>query len=75
MNLELHGLSFEPFEIPGLQVRAGLVTHPGPTVGYRLDDGRATVTYLPDHEPALGAHQFPERAEWTSGYALAANAE
>jgi phosphoribosyl 1,2-cyclic phosphodiesterase len=74
-NLQLHELSFEPFEIPGLQVRADLVTHPGPTVGYRLDDGRTTVAYLPDHEPALGTHRFPERREWTSGYSLAAHAD
>lgn len=74
-NLELHELEFEPFEIPGLRVRAALVTHPGPTVGYRLDDGRSTAAYLPDHEPALGAHEFPQRPEWTSGYSLAAGAD
>jgi len=31
------------------------------------------VTYLPDHEPALGTHNFPSESdkEWTSGYELA----
>ena len=56
-NLELHELSFEPFEIPGLQVRADLVTHPGPTVGYRLDDGRGDRR-LPAR-PRAGARHAP----------------
>jgi len=74
-NLELHDLGFDRFELPGLSVQADLVTHPGPTVGYRLDDGHVTVAYLPDHEPALGTNHFPDRPEWTSGYALAASAD
>ena len=45
--------------------------HPGPTVGYRLDDGDGTVAYLSDHEPALLAADFPGRPEWTSGFDLA----
>ena len=35
----------------------------------------ACVTYLPDHEPALGVANFPRAGEWTSGYALAAGAD
>jgi ribonuclease BN (tRNA processing enzyme) len=34
-----------------------------------------TLAYLPDHEPALGMTAFPGRAEWTSGYDLAAGAD
>jgi phosphoribosyl 1,2-cyclic phosphodiesterase len=36
------------FELPGLEVTAMLVCHPGPTVGYRLEDGHITITYLGD---------------------------
>jgi ribonuclease BN (tRNA processing enzyme) len=70
-RLELHDVPLGTFEIPGLVVTTALVCHPGPTVGYRLDDGRSTLTYLSDHEPALGARTFPEPAMWTSGFGLA----
>jgi ribonuclease BN (tRNA processing enzyme) len=40
-----------------------------------LSDGNATVTFLPDHEPALGVRDFPQDARWTSGYALAEGAD
>ena len=69
--LALHDVPFGTFSVPGLEVSADLVCHPGPTVGYRLSDGNATVTYLPDHEPALGARDFPGEPRWTSGFALA----
>jgi ribonuclease BN (tRNA processing enzyme) len=63
-------------EIGEFRVAARLVCHPGPTVGYRLTDtaGR-TLTYLPDHEPALGVTSFPRPADWTSGYDLAAGTD
>ena len=60
--------------IGGLTVRADLVTHPGPTLGYRIDCPDGALAYLPDHEPALGVADFPDRPEWTSGYALARDA-
>ena len=34
-------------------------------------DGTASLAYLPDHEPALGARRFPLEPEWTSGFDLA----
>jgi phosphoribosyl 1,2-cyclic phosphodiesterase len=70
-GLEVHDLPLGTFQIPGLTVTTALVCHPGPTVGFRLDDGRSTVAYLSDHEPALGSRSFPEASRWTSGYALA----
>lgn len=66
----LHDVPLGGFELPGLSARAALVCHPGPTVGYRLEAGGASLAYVPDHEPALGAHAFPERPEWTSGQDL-----
>jgi phosphoribosyl 1,2-cyclic phosphodiesterase len=71
----LHDVPLGSFEIPSLHVTAALVCHPGPTVGYRLDDGPTTVAYIPDHEPALGVRAFPEAPRWTSGYALAAGVD
>jgi phosphoribosyl 1,2-cyclic phosphodiesterase len=74
-RLELHEVRPGRFEVPGLMVTAALICHPGATLGFRLDDGTATVTYLSDHEPALGVRVFPEAPEWTSGYDLAEGAD
>ena len=74
-RLTLHDAPLGTFELRELEVSARLVSHPGPTLGYRLDDARATVAYLPDHEPALGTRAFPEAPRWTSGYDLAAGAD
>jgi phosphoribosyl 1,2-cyclic phosphodiesterase len=70
-QLSLHNVPFGDFEVGGVRVRSELVSHPGPTVGYRIDDGAATCTYLPDHEPALGWRRFPGAPAWTSGFRLA----
>jgi phosphoribosyl 1,2-cyclic phosphodiesterase len=40
-------------------------------VGYRIAEGSLSMAYLPDHEPALGAHRFPGESDWTSGLELA----
>jgi len=74
-RLELHDAPMGRFEIGGLQVTAQTVIHPGQTLGYRISDGESTMTYLPDHEPALGAEGIPDRADWTSGHDLAAGAD
>jgi ribonuclease BN (tRNA processing enzyme) len=74
-HLELHDVPLGTFDLPGMEVTSALVCHPGPTVGYRLDDGNGVLTYLPDHEPALGVRRFPEAPSWTSGYELAAGAD
>ena len=74
-DLTLHDLPYVDFEVPGLRVTAATVCHPGPTVGFRLTDDHGTLTYLPDHEPALGAQRWPDRDEWTSGFDLADGAD
>lgn len=74
-RLELHDAPMGRFEIGGLEVTAATVIHPGQTLGYRISDGQSTMTYLPDHEPALGTDGIPDRADWTSGHDLAAGAD
>jgi ribonuclease BN (tRNA processing enzyme) len=74
-DLHLHEVPCGDFDIGEFRVAAALVCHPNPTVGYRLQSPAGTLTYLPDHEPALGARRFPLAAEWTSGYALADGAD
>jgi len=60
-----------PWTIGSAELRASLVVHPGPTVGYRIDADGASVAYLPDHEPAL-AGRFDDRTrDWISGGSIA----
>jgi len=75
-RLELHDVPLGTFEIPGLVVTTALVCHPGPTVGYRIEAKEGVVTYLSDHEPALGLRngRWPGK-EWISGYDLAVDAD
>jgi phosphoribosyl 1,2-cyclic phosphodiesterase len=74
-RLTLHHVPMESFQIGGFKIVASLVCHPGSTVGYRIAEGSTSVAYLPDHEPALGVRQFPEEADWTSGFDLAAGVD
>ena len=76
-QLHLHELGQAEFDIGEFRVTSARVCHPGPTVGYRIADSRRrVVTYLPDHEPALGPRPFPSvPREWTSGGALAGDAD
>ena len=74
-TLHLHEIPCGEIAIGALTVTAAFVCHPGPTVGYRITAAGAVLTYIPDHEPALGVPQFPWRREWTSGAMLAADAD
>jgi phosphoribosyl 1,2-cyclic phosphodiesterase len=64
----------EPWEADGVSLFADLVLHPGPTVGFRLETGRSSVAYLPDHEPALAGIDG-RSTDWISGGALAGGAD
>ncbi len=74
-NLALHDVPLGRFRIGGLEITAALICHPGPTVGYRIREDATSVTFLPDHEPALGARGFPGEPHWTSGFDLAEGAD
>ena len=62
------------WRIGDLQVKAALVAHRGPTLGYRLTAEASSVCYLPDHEPGLGEDLGSAEPDWISGYALAKDA-
>jgi len=70
-RLKLHEVPCGEFEIGEFRIDSRLVCHPGPTVGYRISSGNASLAYLPDHEPTLGVSNFPLSADWTSGYDIA----
>jgi phosphoribosyl 1,2-cyclic phosphodiesterase len=58
-------------------IRAVSVNHRGPTLGYRIEDAGdgASLCYIPDHEPALGAPLHSVEDEWISGLELARGAD
>ncbi|HWF24162.1 MAG TPA: MBL fold metallo-hydrolase [Solirubrobacteraceae bacterium] len=73
---ELPSLVFreaEPTEwrIGSARVIAQSVTHRGPTLGFRIEEGDTILTYIPDHEPGLGAPLDELEDEWISGFDLA----
>ncbi|MGH2349705.1 MAG: MBL fold metallo-hydrolase [bacterium] len=74
-KLTLHDVPLGAFNVNGLRVETALISHPGPTVGYRISDRAGVLVYLPDHEPALGAPRFPLAHDWTSGAGLAERAD
>ena len=63
------------WQIGPARVRAASVTHRGPTLGYRICEGDASVVYIPDHEPGLGTPLEHLEDEWISGLALARGAD
>lgn len=73
-RLHLHDATRAPITIGGIEIRSATVIHPGVTSGYRIDDGTTSVAYIPDHEPGL-TPDVPRGGEWTSGCALAADAD
>lgn len=70
-SLHFHELPANVIEIGEFSVNAQLIIHPNPTIGYRIESAGAAITYLPDHEPALGGRTFPHDKSWVSGYKLA----
>jgi len=64
----------EPWRIGTVELRASLVSHRGPTLGYRLSENGTSLCYLPDHEPALGQDLAVAPADWISGHELARGA-
>jgi phosphoribosyl 1,2-cyclic phosphodiesterase len=65
----------EPWTIGSAVVTAQLIKHPGPSVGYRIEEAGRTLAYLPDHEPGLGTDLTSMEAGWISGLSLARNAD
>jgi len=73
-SVYLHDVHPGLFEVPGFSVSADLVIHPGPTLGYRVEENGHSLAYLPDHEPALGSPNLAE-PNWLSGYSIIADVD
>ena len=74
-KLTLHEIENSVFEIGPFSIHSGYVLHPGPTVAFRVSNGRSVFTYIPDHEPALGNNGIMKDPKWISGFDLANGAD
>lgn len=74
-SVTVHDLAPGSVQIGPFSVNADFIIHPGQTFGYRIEMGGRALAYLPDHEPALGPGRVPSDPRWTSGHALAADAD
>jgi phosphoribosyl 1,2-cyclic phosphodiesterase len=70
-HLVIHDVPQDEWELGAARIRAQPVNHPGPTVGYRIEDEGKSLTYISDHEPALGIDLRTVEPDWISGYTLA----
>jgi phosphoribosyl 1,2-cyclic phosphodiesterase len=74
-RLVFHDVPTGPWEIGGARLLAQPISHPGPTLGYRIEVNGSSLAYIPDHEPALGVALESLSADWVSGYTVAARAD
>lgn len=74
-QLVLHEIDHSSFTIGPFSIESAYVTHPGPTVGFRVRDRHGVLTYIPDHEPVLGRHSLISDVKWLSGSDLASGAD
>jgi len=74
-KINVYEIDNSTFKIDDFTVKSAYLCHPGPTVGYRCELGGFVVSYMPDHEPALGSSNFPNSSEWCSGYDIAKEAD
>ena len=71
-NPTFHDVPPDEWRIGRATVSANLINHPGPTVGFRIQEDDRTMAYMPDHEPALGVDDLATASpEWVSGVGVA----
>jgi phosphoribosyl 1,2-cyclic phosphodiesterase len=64
-----------PMELGQFTITSEYISHPGPTLGYRVESGGKVVSYLPDHEPVIGRNSLYAEDDWVSGFNLAEQAD
>jgi phosphoribosyl 1,2-cyclic phosphodiesterase len=74
-RITFHDVPDGEWEIDGVRLLGVPVSHPGPTLGYRVSMNGRSLAYIPDHEPVLGVEIESLPAEWISGHELARDAD
>lgn len=70
-----HDVPDDDWKIGTARFSAKPVSHRGPTVGYRIEENGQVLSFIPDHEPALGVDLRSVEPEWISGHAVAQGAD
>ncbi len=74
-HLVFHDALDSEWRIGSASIAAHPISHPGPTVGYRVEEDERVLAYLTDHEPALGTDLHTASPDWVSGYAVGQGAD
>jgi phosphoribosyl 1,2-cyclic phosphodiesterase len=70
-RVAFHDVPRQPWTVEGASLTAAFVVHPGPTVGFRIENAGSSFAYLPDHEPALAGAIEERSRDWISGASIA----
>ena len=74
-KLVINELPNTTFEIGNFVISSEYISHPGPTVAYRIECDDKTICFMPDHEPMIGKTNLYPEDEWVSGFRLAFQAD
>lgn len=74
-KIEFHDVPNDEWDLGEAHIRSQPVNHPGPTLGYRIEESGRVLTYISDHEPAMGVDLRSVSPDWISGYSLAYQAD
>ena len=74
-RLMIREMPESPMELGPFRITSEFISHPGPTLGYRVESKGKVVTYLPDHEPVIGRNSLYPEDGWVSGFDLAEHAD
>ena len=74
-TIVFHDVPEEAWNLGEVRILALMVSHPGSTVGYRLEAARGSLAFIPDHEPVLGVELAELAPDWISGHGLAAGVD
>jgi phosphoribosyl 1,2-cyclic phosphodiesterase len=70
-----HDLPIDSWTIGSATITALPIEHPGPTVGYRIEENGVVFAFMPDHEPAALGDFANESPDWIDGFAIADGAD
>lgn len=70
-EVRFHDVPDGAWELDGIRILAHPVSHPGSTVGFRLEHDGRSLAFIPDHEPVLGVDLADLEPDWISGHAVA----
>jgi phosphoribosyl 1,2-cyclic phosphodiesterase len=73
-RVTFHDVLTAHWQVGSAWISSDLVSHPGPTLGFRIEERGRALAYIPDHEPKLGGGVREYTADWLSGFSLARKA-